>query len=295
MGHSTGTYLAGLDLLLEVIHRDVHPEVTVQVDDNRIDTAHGIKDGCQPVVVGNLSSVLFTLQTQFLAHEAVAELTPVVLGICHMMGIIITGCTTELSRNRHLLQRAQLFLQTIDVNHDFLAKTRGRSRLTVGLCQHGHILPFLSIVVKLFDELFQQRYIHLFESFLDRKRHTGIVDILRGQAKMYELLVLLKATHSIKTFLDEILYGLHVVIGHSLNILDALRIGWRKLAVDVTHGFKTVMVEILKLGKGQFAKSNKVFYLNAYTVSHQCIFRKILTQRLCLPAIATINRRDGRQ
>ena len=62
MGHRTGTYLTCLDLLLEVLHGDIHPEITIQIDDDGVDTTNGIKDGAQIVVIANLSSILFTLQ-----------------------------------------------------------------------------------------------------------------------------------------------------------------------------------------------------------------------------------------
>ncbi len=71
--HGTRTNLTSLDLLLEVIHRDIHPEVTVQVDDDGVDTADGIKDSTQMIIVANLSSILLALQTQLLADKLVAK------------------------------------------------------------------------------------------------------------------------------------------------------------------------------------------------------------------------------
>ena len=97
MWHGTGTYLTSLDFLLEVIHRDVHPEVTVQVNDDGVDSADGIKDGTQMIIVADLSSILLTLQAQLLADELVAESFPVILRISYMMSIVITGSTTKLS------------------------------------------------------------------------------------------------------------------------------------------------------------------------------------------------------
>ena len=124
MRHRTGAHLTSLDFLLEVIHGDIHPEVTVQVDDNRIYTAHGIKDGAKPVIIGDLCRELLTLQTKFLTHEAVTELTPVVLGISHMMSIEVTRSATKLSGYWCLFQRTQLLFQTIYIYHHLLTQTR---------------------------------------------------------------------------------------------------------------------------------------------------------------------------
>ena len=123
MWHSTAPHLAGLDFLLEVLHRDVHPEVAIQVNDNGINAAHSVENGSQPVVVRNLGCPLLTLQTELLADETVAELTPVILRISYMVGIIVTRSTTKLCGNRCILQTLKLLLQTIDINHYLLAQT----------------------------------------------------------------------------------------------------------------------------------------------------------------------------
>ena len=178
VGHSTGAYLASLNLLLEVVHGDIHPEVAAEVDDDGVDAAHGVEDGTKPVVVADLRGVLLTLQTELLSHEGVAEVAPVVLRISHMMGVEITGGTTELRRNGNLLQATQLLFKTVDIDHHLLAETGGRSGLTVGLCQHGYGLPLLSIVMELLNELLDEGVVDLLQSLLDREGDTGVVDIL---------------------------------------------------------------------------------------------------------------------
>ena len=147
MWHRTGANFTSLDLLLEIIHRDIHPEVAIEVDDDGIDTTHGIEDSTQPVVVGNLSRELLALKAQLLTHEAIAKLTPVVLGICYMVSVEITCCTTKLSSHRRLFQTAQLLFQTIDIYHHLLTQTCGRGWLSMSLGEHGDVLPLLSIIV----------------------------------------------------------------------------------------------------------------------------------------------------
>ena len=48
----------------------------------------------------------------------------------------------------------------------------------MSLSQHGHVLPLLSIVVQLLNELLNHRIVHLLQRLLDAQGHTGIVDIL---------------------------------------------------------------------------------------------------------------------
>ena len=44
------------NLLLEIFHRDILPEVTVHINHHRIDALPGIKDGRQIIVIGYLGS-----------------------------------------------------------------------------------------------------------------------------------------------------------------------------------------------------------------------------------------------
>ena len=105
VGHCTRSHLAGLDLLFEVLHRDIHPEVAVEIDNDGIDATNSIEDGRQRVVVTNLSRILFALQAQFLTNEAIGKRTPVVVGISHMMSVEVTCSTAKLSRKRAMAQR----------------------------------------------------------------------------------------------------------------------------------------------------------------------------------------------
>jgi len=62
MWHSRRTDLTRLDLLLEILHGDILPEVTIQVDQDRIDTLQAIEDRCQIIIIRDLGSPLLTLQ-----------------------------------------------------------------------------------------------------------------------------------------------------------------------------------------------------------------------------------------
>ena len=121
MRHGTRSHFSGFNLLLEILHRDVLPEVTIHIDHNRIDTLHTIKNSRKVIIVRNLCSIFFTLQSQFLCNKPITELFPVILRISYMMCIVISGSTTKLSGNRTCLQHSQLTFETVNEYHHFLA------------------------------------------------------------------------------------------------------------------------------------------------------------------------------
>ena len=245
MRHCRRTHFTCLDLLLEIFHRHIHPEVSVEVDDDGIDTLHRVEDGTQIVVVADLSGPLLTFQAQLLADELVAESLPVVLRISDVMRIVVARRTTKLGCNLAGLQLVQLLRQTIDIHHHLLTQTCGRSGLSVCLGQHWDILPLIGILLKLSDEFLHLWIVHLVECILNAEWHRRIVDILTGQAKMNEFLVIFKVANFVEFLLDEVLHSLHVVIGHLLDVLHTLRISLREVAIDVAQTFEEALVEAL--------------------------------------------------
>jgi hypothetical protein len=111
----------------------------------------------------------------------------------------------------------------------------------MGLGKHGDILPLLGIVVELFDEFLQEGNIDIGECLLDGKGHGGVVDILGCEAEVDELLegyggiTAAYWAEGIDALLDEILDGLHVVIGHLLDVLHTLSVLYGKVAVDIAE------------------------------------------------------------
>ena len=99
--------------------------------------------------------------------------------------------------------------------------------------QHGHLLPPGRERLQLPAQRLDAGSIDLIISFLDAERDSGVVDILRSEAEMHELLkgrqaaafILFLASNGLKLFLDEILYRLDIVVGHRLYLLDATCIG----------------------------------------------------------------------
>ena len=306
MRHCTRTYFASLDLLLEVLHRDIHPEVAVQVNHNGVDTRHRIEHTAQMVVVRNLRRPLLALQSQLLADKPVAECLPVNLGIGHMMRIVVACRPTELSRQLTSLQRLQLLRQTIHIHHHLLTQTGRRCRLSVRLCQHRNVLPCIRILLQLRNQFLYHRIVDLLERFLDGKRHARIVDVLARQAKVDELLEARQTSHAslasltsstslarptchlINLLLDEILHGLHVVVRHLLDVLHALCISLGEVLIDGTQ-FRCHTLYIKQLEeRGQ---GNEILNLYPHTVSDQGILREIRSKAVGLSPVSAVDRR----
>ena len=222
MRHSARTNFSGFDLLLEVLHRDILPEVTVHIHHNGIDTLHCIKNSRKVIIVRNLRCILFTLQPQLLCNKSVTELFPIVLGICNMMCIVISGSATELGSNRAGFQCCQLTFQTVNEHHHFFTQAGGRSRLTVSFGKHRDICPVRCVCFQLCNQFFNQRIVDLFQCFFDRKGNRRIVDILRSQSEVDEFLIVIHPAHLVKFFFQEVFYCFHVVVSHTLDIFNAL-------------------------------------------------------------------------
>ena len=151
------------------------------------------------------------------------------------MSVVVTGSSTELSCNRTSLQYGQLTVQTVSEHHDFFSQTGRRSRLSVSLGQHWDVFPFLRIRCQLVNQLLNLRIIHFFQRILDRQRHRSVVDILRSQSEMDELLVRFQTSQFIELFFDEVLYSLHIVIGHTFDFFDTLSVSFREITVNVAQ------------------------------------------------------------
>ena len=178
MRHGTGAHFACLDFLFEIFHRNILPEISVKVDDDGLDAAHGIENGGEVVVVADLRGELFAFDAEFVFQEVVGKGDPVTFGICHVMSVEVAGGSAELSGERNVFQESDLLFETIDIDLDLLSESCGGSRLPVCSCQHGDIFPFLRSVFECPDEFFQLRKIDLFGGFFEHEGEGCVVDVL---------------------------------------------------------------------------------------------------------------------
>ena len=249
MRHGRRTYLTLFDLLLEILHRDVLPEVPVEVDDDCIDAAQRVEQRGQVVVVGDLGRPRLPLDTESLFQETVPEGGPVDVRIGKVMGIEVTRGTTEFTAHRHGLEQFDLFFETIAEYPYLFSQAGGRCRLAVRLGQHGNIFPLLGIMVNQRQHLVEHRHVAVVQRLFDQQGHRGVVDILRREPEVNKLLVGFEVQR-VEFLLDEILDSLHVVVGNRLNRLHPSGIGLGKVLIDSPQLGEEVVVYPRKLRQG---------------------------------------------
>ena len=83
------------------------------------------------------------------------------------------------------------------------------------------------------------------QCLLQREWHAGVVDILRSQTEVDELLVGIQASDLVEALLDEILHGLDIVVSDLLDVLDTLSAFLVEVAIDVAQAFEKVVIEVL--------------------------------------------------
>ena len=271
MRHCRRTHFSCFDFLLEVFHRYVHPEITVEVDDDGVDTFHCIEHSTQVVVVGNLSSPLFALESEFLTYKLIAECLPVIFGISDMVCVVVACGSAKLSRDLTSLECVELFLESIHVNHNLFTESCRTGRLSVGLCKHRHVLPLSCVLFQLVYEFNEHRVIDLIKSIFDGEWHTGVVDVLTGKTEMYEFLVLFEISDLVQLFLYEIFNSLHVVVGYLFDIFHTLCVGFAEVGINLAQGREQIRVETVQLGQRKFAKCDEVFNLYLYAILYKCI------------------------
>ena len=234
VGHCGGADLAGLDFLFEVLHRDILPEVTVQVKHDGIDAAQCVEESRQVVVIGNLGGVRLPLYTEPLFQESGCESGPVDIREGHAVGVHVAGGSAELAAHGHGLEQLFLTAQAICEHLYLFAQSCRSGGLSVGACQHGNILPLPGEVLQSANQFLQQRQVNFPDGIVYTHRHTRIIDVLAGEAEVNELLVILQA-HGIEFLFQEIFHSLDVMVGDGLYFLDAGGIGNLKVTVNIAE------------------------------------------------------------
>ena len=71
MGHGRGTYLIFFDLLLEIIHGNIGPDIAAEVGKNGIDAFQGIEVSGKVIVMLYLCGNLQPVQPQYIIHKVI--------------------------------------------------------------------------------------------------------------------------------------------------------------------------------------------------------------------------------
>ena len=294
MGHGARTDLAGLDALLEILHRNIGPHVAAEVDENGVDAFERVEQRRQIVVMLDLGGVLRAGQPQCIPDETVGERDPVDGGVGDVVGVEIARRAAEFGRDGDGFQLVDLPVEPFDEDHQLLAQPRGRGGLAVRVGQHRDGVPLGGQRGELLAQFGQCRVADLRQRLLDRERNGRVVDVLRREAEVDELLAGAQPQR-IHLLFEQVLDGFHVVVGRALDLLDALGVGRREVAVKSAQSLECGRADPFQFGQRQFAQGDEILHFDADAVADQGVFRKVVGQSLRYLAVASVDGRNGGQ
>ena len=208
------------------------------------------------------------------------------------MGVEVARGASELGRNGDVVQHGQLPFEPLDEDHELLAEGRGRSGLPVRACQHRHAAPLLGESRQTVADLLRGGVVDACEGLLERERDGRVVDVLRREAEVYEFLVC-GQSQRVHLLLDDVFDGLDVVVRHRLDLLDALRVGFREVRVERAQGFGLRPVDARELRQRELAQGDEILHFDADAVADQCLFRKIIGEFFRFVPVAPVYGRNG--
>ena len=157
-------------------------------------------------------------------------------------------------------------------------------------CEHRHVRPLLGHVAQNGNELLQQGVVYVFECLAYGVRRGGVVDVLRCEPEVYELLDMRQACR-IHLLLYKVLDGLDVVIGGFLYLLHAQSVLHGKVLIYGTQRGEVLLGDFGQLRQRQMTQGDEIFHLHHGAETNQRIFRKILFERRCRIPVASVHRR----
>ena len=93
--------------------------------------------------------------------------------------------------------------------------------------------------------------------------------------------------------LDDVLHGLHVVVGHRLDLLHTRGVGRREVAVEAPQGLALRRAHARELRQRDFAQGDEIFHFDPDAVADQGLFRKIIGEFLRFTTVTAVYGRDG--
>ena len=165
------------------------------------------------------------------------------------MGVEVAGGSAELGRERHGQEHLLLFAQSCREDGDLLAQAGGRSGLAVGVGQHGDVLPVLCHAVQHIQHLVKLRQVHVLYALHKAEGHGSIVDVLRCQAEMHELLESGIDAQAVKLPFYVVFHGLDIVVGGLLNLLHLGCLVLGHVAVYRAESVEQAVVEAAEQGE----------------------------------------------
>ena len=254
--HGGRANLTCLELLLEVAHAHIAPNIACQVNQNGVAARHRVKQLGHVVVRLNLNAVGLKSQAQAHGlrgrragcglgrfHHTAAKGLPVHIGPGTQVRVVVAHGTVHLGHERHGGNAVQRGLQTHRHIGQLFAHRGGAGRLAVGAAEHGHRGIGMCHVAQLVGHALQARHQHLLAAVLDLQRMAGVVDVFAGARKVHKLARLLQLGPAVKHTLDAhglvatnpVFHRLHVVVGGFFNRFNGLGISRAKRRHHLAH------------------------------------------------------------
>ena len=139
MWHGRRTYFAFFYFLLEIIHRNIGPDIPAEINQDGINPFHAIKMCGKIIVMLYLCSILLSLSPRFF-HKLIGQTNPVILGNETTWALKLPVAPPNLAV-KGILINCQLFFQSFRKYHDFFTQTGRSCRLPMCTSQHGNIHP----------------------------------------------------------------------------------------------------------------------------------------------------------
>ena len=125
MRHGAAANLTSNDALLKIVHADVGPHISGQVNKYGVNAFQTVKKSCQIIIMLYLGGWVTALQAQVFAHKFIPEFVPVKIRIGNGVGIKVACGTPKLGRVGYVAQLAHLLVKAFYKNHDFFTQARG--------------------------------------------------------------------------------------------------------------------------------------------------------------------------
>ena len=219
--HGRRTHLSGHDLLLQITHGHVEPDVAIQVEQNLIPPLQRVEQLRHAVVALDLRGERVLREAERL-NNALGECHPVDLWRGGVVRIIVADGSIHLRGEDDGVNLPGLTAQAMDKDCQFFPERRRACRLPVGMGEHGQGDRRLGERSERIREL-----VAFFpedgEPVSELKRVRHVVDVLGGAGEVHELTQRRGAVFR-QLLADEILHGFHVVARGRFNLLNALSV-----------------------------------------------------------------------
>ena len=206
MRHRRGADLALDRALLEVAHRDIHPDVAVEVDEDRVPALHRIEELGDAVVRLDLRRESVLAEAKGLDHLPGKPL-PVNVRIRGEVRVEVADRTVHLRRHHEPVDFAGLTLEAPADDREFLADRRRRRGLPVRVREHRNLSITLRHRGDRVGHLVHRRTQHPL-AVAEHERMGHVVDVLARAPEVDELRAAIERG-ALHLLLEKIFDGLH--------------------------------------------------------------------------------------